>query len=62
MTRCASKLNTVISDLKIEKRSSKVINDEVRANGEMLEIALKTTQAEVLRGRPLRWRLVCPKL
>ena len=46
---CASKPNDVISDLKVEKGSLKILNDEFKANVLRLETTLKATQEEVVQ-------------
>ena len=50
LDRCATVLNSIISDLMVEEGASKVINDEFRANIARLETTSTTAQKEWLRG------------
>ena len=43
---CAIELRSIISNLKVEEETLKVIKDEFRKNIVQVEKALKTTQAE----------------
>ena len=44
---CATELKSIISNLKVEEGTLKVINDEFRANVTRLETTLKTAQVDV---------------